>query len=195
MDPEILRMLLNEFPGERDEFTSHLKGFAMFNERGENTNNMRMVLLETSLTISSWPQLMDNSDPEHKCFQMKCENIASQIHQVVDRLGPSEVPLYLRRMIYMIALNIGRLTLRRWRDEEQNVEDNARLTEILQLYWEGKNTSTDSAKDTIMRQYWEKLYISDPDCTCRQCMGGFRMAVLDEGQRNPQHQEIRDIFR
>jgi hypothetical protein len=171
MDPDFKKIVIADFPAERDSFVDELVALASGDTKGRGVAVIKTELLRMSNTMSMWTLITDDSDPAFACFPQKCEKLAAIIPEVGDRLTSQVIPPFLTKMFYMLSIIAGRLTLRSSIEEEEHVVKDAQRTELLQLRYGLRALEDDNHKESILRNLWTRLYILNDECICRQCLG------------------------
>ncbi|KAJ5346029.1 hypothetical protein N7452_004033 [Penicillium brevicompactum] len=169
MDAELKETVIKNFPEDRAAFVKELVTLASGDTGGRGAARTKIDLRRISHTLSMWTLIADPSNDALKCFPQKCENISTLLLEV-DFRGSSP---YLMKMFNMLAMHIGRLTLRFSDEEEEEVENDARRTELQQLSWKIKDPASDNRHEVIMRALWVRLFTTHDDCICRQCLGAY----------------------
>ncbi|KAK9855539.1 uncharacterized protein MYU51_002055 [Penicillium brevicompactum] len=173
MDAELKETVIKNFPEDRAAFVKELVTLATGDTGGRGAAKTKIDLRRISHTLSMWTLIADPSNDALKCFPQKCENISTLLLEVADRLASEVVLPYLMKMFNMLAMHIGRLTLRFSDEEEEEVENDARRTELQQLSWKIKDPASDNRHEVIMRALWVRLFTTHDDCICRQCLGAY----------------------
>ncbi|KAJ5882375.1 uncharacterized protein N7529_001047 [Penicillium soppii] len=152
MDPTFKLTVIAKFAEERDSFFDELEALSTGDTQGRKIAAIKADLLHMSNTLSMWKFVPDNSDAAFGCFPGKCENLAAIIPEVADRMA-------------------GCLTLRFPAEEKLKVQVEAQRREYQQLEWESRAPEDDNENQSVLRSLWNRLYIINDECDCRQCFG------------------------
>jgi hypothetical protein len=171
MDPTFKLTVIAKFAEERDSFFDELEALSTGDTQGRKIAAIKADLLHMSNTLSMWKFVPDNSDAAFGCFPGKCENLAAIIPEVADRMAGGPFPPLLMKVFSMLAMHIGCLTLRFAAEEKLKVQVEAQRREYQQLEWESRAPEDDNENQSVLRSLWNRLYIINDECDCRQCFG------------------------
>jgi hypothetical protein len=124
-------------------------------------------------------RVIGESERAKYCFLLKCQVITHTIQDAIDTLRTQRLfsPSEVAEIITMIAYHIGRLTLSKQENVDLYAEHMDRETERINVTWKSRKPLPDAEGDhriRKLREIWERLHFTVPECDCHQCSRGPR---------------------
>lgn len=186
-DPTQLQAEQN-FASERRDLVLTLKKLSQGKHDNGTPDQIAFDLSGMVNLILFW-QVLEN-DTTGSCFAHPCQIISDALGEVSDRLvHVQQLRSDDREMLDMLAMQIGRLTLHGYTDEDDLAVGMARLTEQQEHEWktsETEETPMDESERRHLRFFWARVHFKMDGCGCRQCLGMYSLAPSICSSPSPQ---------
>lgn len=124
-------------------------------------------------------RVIGESEQASFCFLLKCQVITHTIQDAIDTLRTQRLfsPREVAEILNMIAHHVGRLTLSKQENVDLYAEHMDRETERSNAMWKSRKPLPDAKSEhriRKLREIWERLHFTVPECDCLQCLRGPR---------------------
>lgn len=171
-DPKQLKAE-QDFASERRDFVLTLKKLSQGRHDNRTPDQIARDLSGMVNPILFW-QTLEN-DTTGSCFAHRCQIISDVLGEVSDRIvNVRQLHSDDMEMFDMLAMQIGRMTLHGYTDEDDLAVDMAKLTEQQEHEWktsETKENPMDESERRHLRFFWARVHFKMDGCGCRQCLG------------------------
>lgn len=148
-------------------------------QRIETFGNTRQNTLEIQDSLDDFCENFEENfllieDPQNhrnigRCYRLRCDLIlqtAKELFNLMDRDLNQEMLKFIKEVMIMLAIQVGRLTLHGFNGEDYDAE--AKDTQSLQKREWPTSHVADSYKAQL-ESIWARLQIWQPACACQQC--------------------------
>lgn len=192
--------VIADFKTERDGFLHRLLELASPRVTGKSFEDIQKDLRRLANSLSMWSLVWEpvhEKDPAYlPCCQFKCAALAGAVREITNKLvfenkdswdlsKGAELTEPVRLAFYMLYLQVGRLTLDGYTDDDKKAERFALAAEChdkLCIRTPVNANANANSDAEYLAGLWQRLHIKLEDCSCCQCLNYYVMTSEERAQ-------------
>ncbi|KAJ5571775.1 hypothetical protein N7535_005435 [Penicillium sp. DV-2018c] len=157
------------FANKRDSFVAYFQELATGDPSGQDLSAIQSQLRRIAHSLSTWTD--DHGDLNQAicpCFVDRCVQLADFVIEVADLVAirHDRIPVVEMKMFHMLAMQVGRLTLDGYREDQYALEYD-RMAKEEDHRWEIKSQGPDDGRAALLFGLWTRLNrIAGPGPNC-----------------------------
>lgn len=176
MDTTTLQALRESFDDSRNDFVLYIEGLAAGDISGLDVATIQTELRRIANTLSGWTEHSDHpNELTCGCFSDRCCNLSDIIVEIAElvTIKDGQLPLTVSKMFNMLYMQIGRLTLDGYSEEDKYARSFDRMAKDEDRRWQIGSQGPDDGKAALLFGLWTRMNRfpkPGPNCT-PECPG------------------------
>lgn len=159
------------FNDSRNDFVVYIQELCAGDISGQGVATIQTELRRIANTLSGWTEHSDHpNELTCSCFSDRCCSLSDIIVEVTElvTIKDGQLPLTVLKMLNMLSMQIGRLTLDGYREEDEYARSFDRMAKDEDRRWQIGSQGPDDGRAALLLGFWTRMNRfpkPGPNCT------------------------------
>ncbi|KAJ5964663.1 uncharacterized protein N7479_004539 [Penicillium vulpinum] len=159
MDATAMQVARESFAYSRNDFVAYIQELAAGDMSGQDVAAIQTELHRIANTLSGWTESVNDPKLTCSCFSDHCCKLSFVIAEVAEMftVQDGQLPLTVLKMLNMLAMQVGRVTLDGHREEDEFARGFDHMAKDEDRRWQIKSQGPDDGRSALLFGLWTRM--------------------------------------